>query len=337
MSFCISAYISEISTTEHRGALLSMIEITYSIGIVISNALMYKFSWNIVAIIFTFLSTGALLLTFILPESPMWLYSKGKHEKSIEILKSLRSSDQNVLEHEIQDMKRACESKSKTTLANTLKACIKAWKPFVIVTSLFILMQNTGYPMMVSFTLTILDRLRMPYESAIVTLLYSSCGFIASFITPYTMHSFGRKTILIASAFGMGISITCVAVYEEIFYDSSTKPFAWIIPAALCTYVFTCTLGVLPVSFVIGGEMFPHEVRGVMNGIYGACGYLYWSMVFKIFPLYLAYFGIKVVLWTFVGFAAIVVFFGLFILPETRGISLNEVQRKYFQKSKNSV
>lgn len=186
--------------------------------------------------------------------------------------------------------------------------------------------------MLVSFTIMIVDRLKLPFESAKITILYSTFGFIASFITPYTMHNFGCKTILKTSALGMCICMTCAAVYEELFYYNDEKPLVWIIPVALCVYVFTCTLGVLPVSFVIGGEMFPHEVRGIMNGVYGALGYIYWAVMFKFFPQFLLHFGVKVVLWTFAGFAAVVVCYGIFVLPETKGISLNEVQEKYFQK-----
>lgn len=335
MAAAVSAYISEITTADHRGPLLSTIEITFTIGIVISNLLMYSLHWRIVAMIFAFFSAIALGLTFILPESPIWLYSKGRKEKSIKVLESLRCRNQTELEFEIQDMDKACESKPKLTFKSSLIGCLKAWKPFLLATSLFILMQNTGYTQFVSYTMLILDRLKLPFQSANITLLYSTSGFIASFLTPYTMHHFKRKTALIASALGMTFSFGCIALYEEFFYNQEVKPCAWVVPLALCTHAFTCVLGVLPISFIIGGEIFPLEVRGTMNGIYGAAGYMYYAIIFKLFPQFLFNSGVKVVMWTFTAFAAVTVLYGIFLLPETKGITLNEVQQKYFNKNKS--
>lgn len=332
MAICTATYVSEISTADHRGPLLGAIEITYNMGILLCNVLMYYMEWYKAAYIFTILSIGSLLLSFILPESPTWLYLKGKKDTSIKTLTSLRATDRNFIEPEIEDLEKYCSSQVKSTLNETMQNCINAWKPLLIVVVLFILQQNTGYCVMTLYIIMIVDRLHIPYESTGVALLYAVTCSVAGFITPYAMHKFGRKTMLAVSAFGMAVCSAAVAIHQHIFESQSEKPFVWIVPAALCAYIISASIGVLPIGFTVAGELFPNEVRGVMNGIYGAYCTLYWSFLFKISPWYLNLVGGTGMMWTFSGFAILAALYGLFVLPETKGKTLNEVQEEYFKK-----
>lgn len=331
--FLFATYIAEIATPNHRGALLSVIEIMYSLGILTSNLLMYHFKWNLVASFFVVLSFLGLFATIFIPESPVWLYSKGKCDVSIVTLCSIRCQERNELESEIQEMEKSCSLKFKTCSKETLRNCINAWKPFVTLSTMFIILQSTGYPIMLAFTVTIVDRLRIPYDSSVIAVMLSASIFIGSSTTPYCMHKLCRKTVLAMSGIGMAISMVIIALYEELA-DGRANSWSWIVPLALFAYIFTCIVGVLLVGFVMGGELFPLEVRGIMNGLYGAVGYMYSTAMLKAYPHFLTYFGIKFTLWVFAGFSFLAASFGIFVLPETKGKTLNEVQEKYFRRNK---
>lgn len=333
MSFCVATYIAEIATPNNRGALLSVIEIMYSLGILISNLLMYHLKWNVVASFFVVLSLLGLLATIFLPESPAWLYSKGKHTQSISTLCSLRCREPNELESEIQEMEKSCSLRVDSCSKQTIRNCLHAWKPFVTLSVMFIILQSTGYPIMLAFTITIVDRLQIPYKSSIIAVMFSSSIFIGSLTTPYFMHRFGRKMILAVSGLGMAAAMVVVALYEEIGVENKLNWLSWIVPFALFMYIFACIIGVLPVGFVMGGELFPIEVRGIMNGLYGAVGYMYSAVMLKAYPHFLATFGVKTTLWTFAAFSFLAASYGIFVLPETKGKTLNEVQEEYFKKN----
>lgn len=335
MSFCVATYVAEISSARRRGALLSILEIMHSIGVVICYVSMYFFRWNVVSIGFAIFSAICLALTMRLPESPIWLYMRNKKEKSIRVLTGLRRLPRDAVEEEILGMEKACAEQTKTNVSNTVCQCLRAWKPLLIVTVMVVMMQNIGYLLMVSFIIVFVDSLNVPYTGSDVSIMYAISGFVASCLTPYTIHNFGIKITLTLSALSMGICMAVIGAYEEIFYDSEEKPFAWIIPAALVVYVFACTLGVYPICFLVGGELFPNEVRGILNGVYGALTYGYGTILSKIYMDYVNFAGIKGTVWTFSSFGFILALYTIFVIPETRNKSLDQIQEEYFKKKRN--
>ena len=195
--------------------------------------------------------------------------------------------------------------------------------------------------LIISYTLKFVQNLDLPFNNSAIVIAYSMCGFVASLITPFFVQNFKRKTVLLFSTIGMGVCMMAVAIYEHFFLSSSSKPIVWIVPFMLYIYVFAYTLGVLPLSFGLGSELFAQEVRGLMNGLYGSIGYLYASIASKLFPTFLSSCGISAVLWTFSAFSFASGIFSLLFLPETKGKSLYEVQNEMkngiFQAKKMSV
>lgn len=276
-----------------------------------------------------------MVLMSFLPESPVWLLNKGRTEEAIKVLCSLRASDPDKLEAEIKDMEKRTRQPSKGTFSQAFKNIRHAWKQLLVVTVLFAFMQHTGYSIMIAYTLLVFDRLKLPLDSSKVTVLYSMFGFLSSLTTPFFMHKLGRKTILSLSSLGMALAMVVVGIYEELFYYESVKLYAWIVPIAFYIYVFACNIGVYPIGFIIGGEVFPDEVRGTMNGIYGIFANLYWTSTLKVYPRIMFYFGIKTMIWSFAASGLILCLYGKFLLPETRGKTLNQIQEQYFQKKKS--
>ncbi|XP_065203970.1 uncharacterized protein LOC135834060 [Planococcus citri] len=333
MTVCLLTYISEISTSNYRGSLLSIVEVSENAGVLICNLLMYYLPWNTVGFIFSASSLVAFIISFTLPESPIWLYSHGKQEKAVKTLCSIRCQKPDEIESEIQEMEAACIEQTQSNFQQLIKNCFKAWKPFTLCIALFVLKQQTGYSVMVAYTVTVVDNMKIPFDSSTVAVIYSIVGLLGSLATLFLMHRFGRKTILSGSALGMGLSTIAIALYQEIYRNNEgQKSYSWIIPGALYCYVFLCNVGVLPINYVMCGELFPHEVRGTMNGLYGIVAYIYWALTLKFYPMVMFTFGIKVTIWTFTVFCFLVALFGIFVLPETKGKTLNEVQETYFNK-----
>ncbi|XP_065205803.1 facilitated trehalose transporter Tret1-like isoform X2 [Planococcus citri] len=334
MGFSTSTYISEIGSATYRGALFGGLAVFYSSGAMLCNILMYFIAWNLVAWIYVGLSVFGMFSTLLLLESPIWLYNKGRKEDAIRALCSLRATNIDGVKNEIGDMEKNNVGKPKASFVGTMKNVLKAWKPFLMAISLQLLMQLTGYTALFGYPILIFDRLRLPLNSSRFTLMYAIAGGIGAVCAPFLMLKLNRRTHLSSSAAVMAVCTIAVGVYEEIFYQSDDKPLSFIVPVAFYIFSFSCNGGVLLIAYTVGTELYPSEVKGVINGIFGAVYYITWSVILKVYPALLNAVHIKIIIWCYTGCCLAIILFSTFILPETKGKTLNEVQEQYFQKKK---
>lgn len=73
-----------------------------------------------------------------------------------------------------------------------------------------------------------------------------------------------------------------------------------------------------------------------MNGIIPSFGYITIFSVVKFYPLLLNLLSMFGCMWLFTGFSFITILFGKYILPETRGKSLEEIE-SMFLKQKHEI
>ncbi|MBF0955893.1 MAG: MFS transporter, partial [Actinomyces sp.] len=86
------------------------------------------------------------------------------------------------------------------------------------------------------------------------------------------------------------------------------------------------------VNWVLVSEIFPSRIRGVAQGFAVGCGWLMNAVVTWVFPVMITHLGAT---WTYAIFGLINVVslcFYLFIVPETRGISLEAFEKNFSEK-----
>lgn len=338
MSFTGSTYLTEIALPSHRGAILGTLPITYNFGAMFCNLLMYFIPWNMAAWIYAILNIASFLSITLLPESPAWLFNKGKTESAVETLCSLRASGIDKVQHEIDDLAKSVTGKSQISWSRVLIDIAKSWKQLLIVVVLQSLMQNTGYTIFFSYTILIFERLQLPaIDGSKFAILFAMAGVGGSICAPVLMQKLNRRTQLIVSSAAMGICIIVIAIYEELFLAASYKPFPYFIPILLYIFSFACNAGAMPIAYTIGPEIFPGQVRGIINGIFGVIWHINWTLIVKFYPSTVSMFGIKIILWACAVSCLLVILFGLYFLPETKGKTLNEVQEQYFSRRKKSL
>jgi len=74
-------------------------------------------------------------------------------------------------------------------------------------------------------------------------------------------------------------------------------------------------------------------LSGVMNGVVQTCGYVLWFVICKIYPSLISNLGLEIVWSIFAFFCILSVLFAIFIMPETKGKTLDEVLL-YFEPKK---
>lgn len=334
ITFCCVTYVAEITMPQNRGMLLSLMDPAYLFGILLCNVLVDYLIWYRSAAIFVAISAYAFVCLLFIPESPLWLLSKSNSdpEAALKNLSWLRNKPAHEVYPELEKLQLFMNDNYRhRTIKQYLSIIRQSLSPLVMLIVLAILQQGTGYTVMVGYTVLFFEELHLPYDCFKVALWYSAVGFLSSFFIPWIIERFRRKTLLTLSATGMAVTMFVIAIYDYRFAGVvvSPKPFAWIPVLASYVYVVSSNYGVFPLPFIIGGEVFPMHVRGVMQGVFGAACFCVIAIIIKLFPEFLLSYGVTPVAGILGLFSVLTALYGKFVLPETKGKSLQDIREDF--------
>ncbi len=147
------------------------------------------------------------------------------------------------------------------------------------------------------------------------------------------MDKIDRKKMLIGGAVGMGISLLIMSI--SMHFSGGSTLAAWICVLALTVYIafFSATWG--PVMWVMIGEVFPLNIRGLGNSFASVINWSANMVVSLTFPPLLNFFGTGSL---FIGYAVLCfasIWFVHSKVFETRNKSLEEIEEKLRQESAN--
>lgn len=199
------------------------------------------------------------------------------------------------------------------------------YKPSLILLAIFFFQQNSGSYVIIFYAVDIFGYLGIEYkflDKYTAMVLLGFIRFIMAVIAMLISKKYGRRTLLILSGLGMGISLLIAALCME-FGKSETKIVTF---ASVLLFVSFAALGWQIIPWSLTGELLPTKIRGIMGGITTSCAYLIMFVAVQTFPALLKEFEIKGALWLYscVSFAST-----LFVwkyLPETFGKSLAEIE-----------
>lgn len=145
----------------------------------------------------------------------------------------------------------------------------------------------------------------------------------------------GRKPLSVTSCAGMCLGmlglVGCGIYSEEL---QGSKIF-WLPTAFMYFFIFFGTFGVLALPFAMLGEIYPQKSRGLAAGLTIAFAYTMSFANVKTFSNVFEIFG-STIMFGFYAFVAFIgILFSIFILVETKGKTLQEIE-EHFSKTSDS-
>ncbi len=317
-------YISEISPARIRGSLVSLNQmaivtgmlLTYFINWVLAGTGPANWRWmfgseTLPAVLF-------LTFMFIVPESPRWLVKQGRNGEALDILTRINGAKK--AKDEIKEIGE--------TLARETGSIKQLFQPglriaLMIGIVLAILQQVTGINGVMYYAPRIFESVGFERSSAILqSVIVGFVNMLLTLVAILVVDKLGRKPLLLTASAGMGISFVLTAIAFEFKIFSGT----WILVFILL-YIAFFALAMGPVIWVVLAEIFPTRIRGRAMSIATVFLWIACFAVSLTFPVLADKFSeaLNFIIYAFMCFVTFI--FVWLVLPETKGKSLEEIER----------
>jgi len=323
-------YIAEISNSQNRGKLVALYQFNIVFGIFIayfSNYFLDGFGgendWRwmlgveaIPAFIYSVMVLGV-------PNSPRWLaLKKGDDAGALRVLKMMYNKDDAT-----RHLKEIKAELNKTV--NATKSVFSRMYSFPLLLAFLIAFFNqlSGINFLLYYAPEILEKAGIN-NGLLASILIGFANLVFTIIGMQLIDKLGRRQLLIIGSIGYIVSLLTVA------WAFKTGASDVILLTFIVVFVASHAIGQGAVIWVFISEIFPNQVRAQGNSF--GCG-VHWVLAALITLLTPVFLDEKAGVFKdnpwpifafFAGMMVLQLLFALFLMPETKGLSLEELKKK---------
>lgn len=326
-SALVPSYISESAPTGVRGSLSSLFQLAITIGILVAylvNAVFapvgdWRWPLGLAFVPALVLFVGM----YLLPETPRWLISKGREADAQWVLERTRTTEEEI-EGEIEEIHRVEEEAKQQAGYREL---LTPWvRPMLVVgIGLAIFQQFVGINTVIYYAPTIIKSTGLTdVASILATAGIGVVNVLMTIVAILIIDRVGRKPLLFVGLAGMVVSL---GIIGGAFLDPSLAGItSWVTLAGLMLYVASFAVSFGPLLWVMLPEIFPLKVRGAGAGVSALSNWGANFVVSQAFLPLVALIGRTAVFWILAVICVVAAIFIYFLVPETRGRSLEQIE-----------
>ena len=322
------AFIAEIAPASKRGGLVAMYQLNIVFGILlafISNYIILKLipeeSWRwmigieaLPALIYT-------LFVSWVPESPRWLIvKKGDIAKARKIF--LMISEKNEVDAEISLIRASIDNTA------TKEPLFQSKNKLLLILAFGIAFFNqfSGINAILYYAKRIFTQAGLGEDAVLLsTVGIGLANLIFTILGVILIDRLGRKQLMFVGSVGYIITLTATSLA---FYNH----WVFIIPASLFLFIGVHAIGQGAVIWVFISEIFPNHLRSKGQAFGTSVHWLLAAIIPAFVPLLFASIGPGSVFAIFSGFMMLQLLFVAFLMPETKGVSLEDLQNQLIKK-----
>jgi sugar porter (SP) family MFS transporter len=318
-------YIAEIAPAQWRGRLVGTFQINIVVGILLGYISDYliaalrpgpaEWHWMLgVAALPTVLLLGAL---FTIGRSPRWLATQSRIHEAREILRLTGTPNTEAELQEIVASIHLDQQKSRETLLSRKYAL-----PIFLAVTIGLFNQLSGINAVLFYINQIFTKAGFSNLSSAQQAIYVGlANLVATLVAMSVIDKIGRKTLLLIGAVGMTL---CLAIIAAIFQVGEHQEYLlWLV----LLFIVSFAISQGAVVWVYLGEVFPTSVRSKGQSLGTSANWITNGAIAFTFPI-LARHHMAGPFYFFAAMMALQFFIVLFIYPETKGLSLEQMQHK---------
>ena len=333
-------YIAEVSPPENRGKMVTYYQLaivigffsvfltTYFIGESKTYTENVDTGWRVMfwsELIPSFLFFA---LLFLVPKSPRWLMYKGRKEDAEKVLTKILPGDK--AKTEISEIERSLVT--DTNSGNKIIWTKRMVSILLIGSALSALQQFTGINAVLYYGADIFENALGYGKDQILEqqVLLAFVNLIFTFVAMFSVDRIGRKPLIYFGCLGMFLGFLMLA------FTIQMNQLGVISLLGVLIFIGSFALSMGPVVWVVLSEIFPARIRSTAMSVAVAVQWASNYLVSQTFPMISEGSYNKGVFWNgslpyylFMVFILIIAYFTFKFIPETKGKTLEELERKW--------
>jgi sugar porter (SP) family MFS transporter len=333
-------YIAEVAPAQMRGRLVSINQLTIVVGILLAQFINWwlvrklpegatdefiRNSWFGQAgwrWMFGLTAAPSLLFfagMFLVPESPRWLAKNGKHDRARQILQRIGGGA--YAQAALADIEGTLVNETgKVNFSELLEP--RMLKVLVLGIGLAVFQQWCGINTVFNYAEEIFRAAGYDISTVLKNIAWTgSVNLVFTFVALGTVDRRGRRPLMLFGAAGLAVLYTCLGLCY--FVGLKGWPMLLLVLSAIACY----SMSLAPVTWVVISEIFPNRIRGAAMAVAVASLWVACFVLTYTFPLLNRRLGPAGTFWLYAGICVAGFFFILRRLPETRGKTLEQLEK----------
>ncbi|KAJ8715768.1 hypothetical protein PYW07_010250 [Mythimna separata] len=326
---CVAApmYIGEIAETSIRGSLGAFFQLFLTVGILFTFVVGGWTSWRTLSIISAVFPVLLVAVFWWMPETPQYLLGKNRRRDAEKSLRWLRGPDAD-LTAELEEMQKDVDDAARQRAGIMSMVTNKASRMALICgLGLMFFQQFSGINAVIFYTNNIFQSAGSNIDPTIATIIVGVVQTVATYFSSILVDKAGRRILLLQSTAIMGICLIILGIYFKLQNDRvNVTAVGWIPLLCLILFIISFSMGFGPIPWMMMAELFPVEFRGSATGVTVIVNWILVFIVTLCFPIMQEAIGIFSCFWFFAAFMVIGTIFVFFLIPETKGKSVSQIQ-----------
>ncbi|KAJ4982416.1 hypothetical protein NE237_033253 [Protea cynaroides] len=337
----VPLFLSEMAPCKYRGALNIGFQLMTTIGILCAQVINYftakisgGWGWRVslggAAVPAAIITIGAIFL----PDTPNSLIDRNLREEAKEKLQRIRGTDDVTEEYE--DMIAASEE-SKKVEHPWRNILARRYRPHLTM-AIFIpfFQQVTGINVIMFYAPVLFKTIGFGGNASLMSAVITGVvNVLATTVSIALSDNWGRRKLFLEGGAQMLVSQIGVAVLLGVKFGTSgvgtiSQGYAIIVVLFICIYVAAFAWSWGPLGWLVPSEIFPLEIRSAAQSINVAVNMLFTFIIAQVFLSLLCHLKFGLFLF-FAAWVVIMTVYVYFLLPETKGVPIEEMSRVWKQ------
>ncbi|WP_129726096.1 sugar porter family MFS transporter [Ectobacillus funiculus] len=335
-SVVVPSYLAEMSPADRRGVLVTQNELMIVTGqflAYVCNAVLGNVFgeaghvWRYMLVIATLPAVALWIGVLILPESPRWLASKGKLAEALKILQKIRS--ESIAEQELKEIKEHI-SEDQNIEKISFKDLGTPWIRRIVILGITIgsISQLVGINSIMYYGTQILENSGFGTKTALIANVANGLIAVVAVIVGISLlHKVNRRPMLLTGLIGVTVALITIGISASVLEGSPMLPYVVLAMTVIYLAFFQGAIG--PMVWLILAEIFPVRLRGIGMGMAVLFLWLCNFLVGLFFPVLLDGIGLSATFFLFAIFGIAGIIYVVKALPETRGLSLEQIEANF--------